>query len=128
MDQLTAAELLELILLSEAAVDYQVEFWLTVSFGTVIASFAARHLLTQRMRWLISALYLCATFLFVTRWINNAGDALMYVEALRSHGIEMVVGYTSGFGRMVLFFIGTLGTLYFVHVDPDKPTRDDSAD
>ena len=118
MDALTPAELLELVLLSEAAVDYQVEFWLTVSFATIVASVVARHLLTKNIRWLITFLYLAATAVFVSRWQNNAADALIYVDALKSKGIEMQVGYVSGFARMILFVAGTLATIYFVHLEP----------
>ena len=124
MNDIEPAALLELIILSEAAVDYQVEFWLSVSFATVVASFAARHLLTRRMRWLISGLYLIATFVFVTRWQTSAFDALAYVDALKSHGIELPVGYLSGFGRMALFATGTLATIYFLHAEPGhKPAE-----
>ncbi len=115
MDSLTSAELLELLLLSEAAVDYQVEFWLTVSFATIVASFAARHLLTKKMRWLVSFLYLASTFVFVSRWYYNAYDALIYNEVLTSRGIEMPVGYVSGVARMILFAAGTLATVYFLN-------------
>ena len=115
MDSLTSAELLELLLLSEAAVDYQVEFWLTVSFATIVASFAARHLLTKKIRWLVSFLYLASTFVFVSRWYYNAFDALVYNEVLVSRGIEMPVGYVSGVARMILFLAGTLATVYFLN-------------
>lgn len=120
MDSLTSAELLELLLLSEAAVDYQVEFWLTVSFATIVASFAARHLLTERIRWLVSFLYLASTFVFVSRWYYNAWDALMYNEVLASRGIEMPVGYVSGVARMILFLAGTIATVYFLHARIEK--------
>ena len=120
MDSLTSAELLELLLLSEAAVDYQVEFWLTVSFATIVASFAARHLLTKRIRWLISFLYLASTFVFASRWFYNAWDALVYNEVLVSRGIEMPVGYVSGVARMILFLAGTLATVYFLNAKIDR--------
>ena len=36
MNELEPASLLELILLTESAIDYQIEFWLTVSFATIV--------------------------------------------------------------------------------------------
>ncbi len=91
MDKLDSASLLELILLSESSIDYQVEFWLTVSFATIIASFAARRLLNRKMRWMISFLYLTATFVFASRWYYNSLDISEFTQArylLQPHLVE----------------------------------------
>ena len=117
MENLKPADLLELILLSEASIDYQVEFWLTVSFAAVVACFAAGDLLTKKMRWLISFLYLIATVVFASRWYYNAVEVLAYVEALKAQGVDIPVGYVSGVSRMVLFGCGTLATIFFLNLN-----------
>lgn len=115
MENLDSASLLELILMSEASIDYQVEFWLTVTFATIVASFAARKLLSKIMRSIISALYVMATFVFVSRWYYSALDIFAFTEALASQGIESSPAFGTALARMVLMGFGTFTTLYFVN-------------
>jgi len=118
MDQLSPGELLELILLSEASIDLQVQLWLTATFATIVASFAARHQLTPKMRWIVSFLYVLATFVFASRWYYEVGDLLAYTEALAKAGIDNPMPFATGLSRIVLMSFGTLATLYFIHSEP----------
>ena len=115
MDKLDPASLLELVLLSEASIDYQVESWLTVSFAIIVASFAARHVLTAKMRWIISSLYVIATCVFVSRWYYNGIDITAFTEALVSQGLESPLPHLTSLSRIILIAFGTFTTLYFVH-------------
>ncbi len=114
MENLDPANLLELVLLSESAIDYQVEFWLTVSFATVVGGFAARELLTKHMRWMICALYLIATVVFASRWYYNFLDINLYMEALDAFGIDSEPPKVTAIGRMLLMSLGSIATVYFV--------------
>lgn len=115
MDKLDPASLLELVLLSEASIDYQVESWLTVSFAIIVASFAVRHVLTTKMRWIISFLYIIATSLFVSRWYYNGIDIGVFTEALVLQGFESPLPHLTRLSRIVLIAFGSFTTLYFVH-------------
>ena len=82
MEQLSPAELLEFIMLHESVIDSQLQFWMTATFGIVVASFAARDVLTHRMRLIVSGLYLVATFVFASRWLYAVLDILVYCRCL----------------------------------------------
>ena len=111
------AELLELILLHESVIDSQLQFWMTATFAIVVASFAARDVLTHRMRLIVSGLYLVATFVFASRWLYAVLDILVYATALSDIGITMLPApWATIVGRIVLMSFGTLMTLYFVIV------------
>ena len=116
MEQLSPAELLEFIMLHESVIDSQLQFWMTATFGIVVASFAARDVLTHRMRLIVSGLYLVATFVFASRWLYAVLDILVYATALSDVGITMPVPFATIVGRIVLMSFGTLVTVYFVIV------------
>ncbi len=86
MQQPTIAEIRELILLSEASIDYQIQFWLTVTFATIVASFAARNLLAPKLRALITSLYLTATFVFASRWYRSCVSPCKFSSAYWTPG------------------------------------------
>jgi hypothetical protein len=116
MDQLSPGELYELVLLGEASIDSQFQLWLTCTFATIVASFVARHHLTQAMRWIVSALYLLATFVYVSRWYYDATVIFTHRDALGQAGIEHPSVTVTLVARAVTMLFGTFATLYFVHL------------
>ena len=120
MEQLSPAELLEFILLHESVIDSQLQFWMTATFAIVVASFAARDVLTHRMRLIVSGLYLVATFVFASRWLYQVLDILVYATALSDVGITGHVPWATIVGRIVLMSFGTAATLYFVIVGSNR--------
>ena len=100
MDRLTVKDLLELVLASEQFIDSQIEFWLTVTFATIVASFAGDAYLTKSTRIIVSVLYILATILFMSRWIYEAQDLFIYMDELdtivnRKASIEAFKALTS---------------------------------
>ena len=81
----TYAELRELALLSEASIDLQIQFWLTV------------------------------TFVFASRWYYKTIDLFQYQEMLKSLGDEGVTPVATIISRIILMLLGTLATVYFVY-------------
>jgi len=114
MDQLNAAELLELIHLGESSIDSQFQFWLTTTFATIVGAFAGREVLSQRMRLMVCGLYLLATFVFVSRWFYEGLDLFQYNAALADAGIILPAPMATLLSRLLLFAFGTAATLYFV--------------
>ena len=125
MEHLSISELLELTLLSEAAIDTQVQFWLTATFATIVASVAGRSLLTPKLRALILSLYLTATFVFVSRWFYEANDLANYQEMLDHLGFENAAPGLTIIGRIVLMALGTCATAYFVYYDSSNAKVDE---
>lgn len=115
MDNPTIAELLELILLSESSIDAQSQFWLTVTFATIVASFSARNILSDKLRALISLLYLTSTVVFASRWYYDAADILIYQAMLLELGYENASPTVTAISRVVLMLIGTAATMYFIY-------------
>ncbi len=121
MEQLSPAELLEFILLHESVIDSQLQFWMTATFAIVVASFAARGVLTHRMRLLAAGLYLVATFVFASRGLYAVLNIVVYATALSDIGITALpVPRATIVGRIVLMSFGTLMTLYFVIVSSNR--------
>ncbi len=100
--------------MAEASIDTQFQSWLTVTFATIVASFASRNLLTKSMRMLVVALYLVATFVLVSRWIYDAQDIRIYADMLATLGYIEGVPLATALSRMLLVALGTFSTLYFV--------------
>jgi hypothetical protein len=120
MESVTTTDLLELILASEQFIDDQIEFWLTVTFATIVASFAGDKLLTVRNRIIVSVLYILATFLFMSRWYYEFLDLTLYFELLVNRGVLLEAPLVTIFSRIALVVAGTLATLYFVNTRVER--------
>lgn len=114
MEQLTLAEILELKNLAESLVDSQVNYWITTTFATIVAGFAARGVLTKGMRLVVVALYLLATFVFMSRAYYESLDIRAYNDLLSALGVEVHFPTAAITGQTVLVGAGALATLYFV--------------
>jgi hypothetical protein len=123
VDQLSTGELLELILLGESSIDVQFQLWLTITFATIIAGFAARRLLTQPLRWALTVLYLLATFVVASRWYYDAQDIFTYRKLLEQAGFDAQPPVVTIASRVLLMFVGTLAAIYFLHTNStdDEP-------
>ena len=115
MQDPTVAELLELILMSESSIDIQAQFWITVTFATIVASYAARESLSNKLRALVSTLYLIATVVFASRWYYEVLDILIYEEMLRELGYENNTPILTGISRIALMLVGTVSTICFIY-------------
>ena len=116
-DNPTFAELRELILLSEASIDYQFQFWLTVTFAIILASFFARNLISGKLRHVIAFLYLLSTFVFASRWYYKYLDLVQYGEMIEALGFEVLAPIPTAIGRILLMAAGTLAATYFVYAE-----------
>ena len=74
---MTDAELHELAFLALGQVDANFQFWLSITFATILVGYLAQSQLTRGLTLLVTFLYLLATFLILMRF-DLAGD--MYVQ------------------------------------------------
>jgi hypothetical protein len=125
MESISTSELLELVLISEQFIDSQIEFWLQVTFATIVASFAGAKFLTRTTKAIVSVLYILATVVFVSRWGYEAIDILMYFDALRVRGLDLEAPWVTVVSRACLVLVGTLATLYFVNIRFTKENEDE---
>lgn len=116
---MTEAELISLFIQSSQALDGNFEFWLSVSFALLVAS----YLVTEKIPWpvLLStvSLYIAATALFMVRGMNMGKTLTSLREQLEAMGSTTAV-ISAGENYLVagLYFLimlgGTALTVIFV--------------
>ena len=109
-------ELAQLMLALLAAVDAQFEFWLTVTFGVLVASFVAGARLSARLRWLLAFFYLWASVLFLTRYVAASVYLNSYVELAAQYEVPVLAPISPLAGRLrfALWVVGGLTTAILV--------------
>ncbi len=114
MDQLSTAELAELFLIMESAMYTQFEYWLTVTFAVVVASFVAGKRVNRKLRFGLALLYALATVVLMSRFYYIAADATDFRAALLESGVALRTPWVSIISRVSLFALGTAAALYFL--------------
>ena len=114
METLTTFEALELIRLNESAMRELFEYWLSITFATIVAAFAGREQLTRVMRVLGAVLYILASVTLVSSWVVYGGSNIELAELLSNRGAPQEVPLISGIGYVVLVLLGIGTTLYFI--------------
>jgi len=114
MDQFSLAELTELYFIRESGVDIQFQFWLTITFATVVATFVAGNRLDRKLRWVAAVLYLLATAVLVSRWYYLAIEAVAFRTAALESGVPLSVPWVTIVFRGLLVGVGTVAALWFL--------------
>jgi hypothetical protein len=123
LDSLSTSEILQLIIEHEQFIDSQVEFWLTVTFATIVASFVGSSALTKTMRRIATVLYLVASVLFVSRMIYEGQDLIGYLDVLEPRGVLIEPPYITVIARSILIILGVLATVYFINFSQWKDEK-----
>ncbi len=104
-------ELLSMLLQIHADMDAQFQFWISISFAVLIASFVAGEKLSPAGRVVIALLYVSAIAVFVMRY-ERAFDYFQYV--LELYETTGVANPRSGVGigplRRTVFLLGSVVT------------------
>ena len=116
MEELTIAESIELIRINEEAMVMQFLTWLTITFATIVAVFAGRHLLTQLIRWLVTLLYLLASLSVAAMSIYLAENNAQITAMLEARELAVSAPVFAGSVFFVLFLAGAVTTVYFIHM------------
>lgn len=114
MDGFSPAELAELFILEQSEINLQFEFWLTVTFAVIVASFVAGEQLVHKLRVAAAFLYILAVVVFLSRWYYAANDAELFKTALNEAGVAMNTPWVTLFSRSLLVLLGTTATLMFL--------------
>lgn len=115
MNTLTVVQILELIRINEAAIVTQFQTWLTITFATIVAVFSAKELLTFKMKWLITTLYLCASITLASIAVYLAENNVISIALLKSRGVEFASPLFAGVSLFCVVIIGMITTCYFIH-------------
>ena len=122
MDQVSVAELIELLQNESASIDMQFQLWITITSAVIIASFAARDKLSLWLKLFISSMYILAVIALMVRYANDASQFVFLKMELSKKGIEYPAVGDLRLIRGLVFSIGSLATLLFVFVNPKKRT------
>ena len=114
MESLQVFEALELIRMNESAMRELFEVWLSITFATIVASFAGRDQLTKVMRILGGCLYVIATFTLVSAWMNYGASNSELAGVLAAKGAAQPIPWITGIGYISLVVLGVGTTLYFI--------------
>lgn len=123
MDSVATSDILQLIIAHEQFIDSQVEFWLTVTFATIVASFVGNSALTKTMRRIATVLYLVASVVFVSRMFYEGLDLIGYMSVLEPRGVIINPPYITVIARLILIILGVSATVYFVNFSQKKEEK-----
>ena len=105
---MSEAELNELILISAGQIDSSFEYWLTISFGVLIATHVTRRSIPLRLKFLICGLYLAGSVSAILLTLGDMMQIFQYAEQLKTPLAGIELGATSDVIRFLIYLIGTL--------------------
>lgn len=105
---MTEHEVLDLIGMHVGQVDTAFEFWLTISFGVLVALHIARSSITRQLKVLLCFLYVSATLIAV---FHTVGDLLQAIEYMKLIEQESPAHPWNGMGALLRLIVFTVGTV-----------------
>lgn len=120
MDQVSIAELIELLQNESASIDMQFQLWITITSAVVIASFAARDQLSMGLKIFIAFMYILAIVTIIVRYANDASQFVFIKTELSKRGVEYPAVGDLRVLRSLVYSIGSLATIFFVFFNPKK--------
>jgi hypothetical protein len=114
MNEISTSDLLNLVLTQRGSIDLQFQFWLTITFAVIVASFIAGPRLVPKLRLLTAVLYMLASAHITARWISDGLSASEWVKLLASRGVVYQVPWVAASLRFALMLLGTAGALVFL--------------
>jgi hypothetical protein len=107
--EITEVQLLQVFLDVNADVDTQFQFWISITFAVLVASYVADERLSRAERGAIAALYLCAATILLFRYLS----ALTYLEFVlqlfdRYGVVRPTLPTPAALLRLALFTLGSL--------------------
>ena len=109
-------DILEIVLLLREEAQRSFEYWLTISFAFIAATFFGRSLLQPRLALALGALYLLTVSLLFARYVVSGMTADRYLELAVQQGAEPFVDSTIVTNlRILVFLIGTSTAVWFLY-------------
>ena len=114
---LTTFEYVETYFLATSAVDAQWQYWVSITFAVIVATFVGAERLSLRTRYLIAALYLVATVVLGSRAILYGVTLAGSLEILQQSSVTDIFpppNLIAGVSRMLMVIGGVSATLWFL--------------
>jgi len=130
VNEISIAELIELLQNESASIDTQFQLWITITSAVVIACFVARHHLTFWMKTFVAVIYLLASSIIVLRYANDASQFVLLHNELSNRGVDYPTVIDLRSLRALVYLCGTLATFAIIFFKPksriDNPQFDKS--
>ena len=101
------AELHELIMMGADQIDSAFEFWLTISFGVLVAIHVTKGAMSSYIKLLICGLYLAATSVAVLLMLGDIMQIYKYAEESNFAMGGIALSATSDYIRLLVYVIGS---------------------
>jgi Ca2+/Na+ antiporter len=106
---MTEVDLLPLFLDINEDIDTQFQFWISITFAVLVASFVADERLSRIERRVITALYLCAATIILLRYGSAIAHQQAVLALFTANGLSQpAVPAVAGLLRFALFTFGSL--------------------
>jgi hypothetical protein len=103
------ADLLQIFLEVNQDIDTQFQFWISITFAVLVASFVADERLSTMERVVVTALYLCAAAILLQRYTSALSHLQNALRLFDEAGIARpAVPELAGLLRLTLFTLGSL--------------------
>ena len=125
---MTEAELIQVVMELSEAMNSQFEFWLTITFGFVMAIHFTKDKLSIGTRRFLVGLYSTTSFFIVIRFlalISNAGFILQRIQDSGFQGIGSAIPYQGAItllSLVVIMLVGTIAAIYYSRRDARNDT------
>jgi hypothetical protein len=106
---MTEAELLQIFLDVNQDIDTQFQFWISITFAVLVASFVADERLSKPERIVVTALYLCAAMILLQRYMSALSHLQTTLRLFDESGLPRPeVPEIAALLRLSLFTLGSL--------------------
>lgn len=105
---MSEAEIYEMVMMHADQMDSAYEFWLTVSFGVLIAVHFLGHALRSQIKLILCLLYVTASLIAVCLTLSDLMQIAELAESLKfSRPVQQLNGVSSIL-RFLLYLLGTI--------------------
>ena len=110
---MTEFELLALMRETSYTISQDFEFFMTVTFGVIVATYAVGERLKLFPRIVITILYVCATYLFFARYLNFISQLQFISTSLVEMGSNFPLPETKlpGLTRRIIYLAGSMAAV-----------------
>jgi hypothetical protein len=106
---MTEADLFEIFLNVNQDIDTQFQFWISITFAVLVASFVADERLSRIERVVVTGLYLCAAAILLQRYMSALSHMQDVFRLFDETGLARpAVPELAGLLRLGLFTLGSL--------------------
>ena len=114
LDQISNAELIELMALFESSIDVQYQVWMAATFALIVASYGSRGRLSLTVRSVIGIVYLVAVVAIYLRWQSDGMRIGLMGRELVERGFDPLIGAWTPEFRRASFLLGSIAAIAFL--------------